>query len=136
MEGGVADVEAQEPFEEQVALEPLTELALGTNGVERHQWRPLEQALRRDRGTSLRAVHRCQLRRELCEDCVHDGTDTLNGVVDGDQVLRRHAQQHRYLTLVRSAHLAPPLSEPMIPNLSDSADPFIRTLLGAFRFSR
>src|SRR6185437_16005507 len=37
VEGPVGDVEPEEPLEEQVVLEALTELPFGADGVERHQ---------------------------------------------------------------------------------------------------
>ena len=40
VEGGIGDVEPQEPLEEQVVLESLAELAFRTDRVERHQERP------------------------------------------------------------------------------------------------
>jgi hypothetical protein len=45
VEGVLAHVQAQEPFEEDVVLEPLAELTLAPNRVDRHQQAALEQML-------------------------------------------------------------------------------------------
>ncbi len=57
VEGELAHIEAQEPLEEQVVLQPLAELALAANRVERHQQAALEQVLGRDRGPAILGVH-------------------------------------------------------------------------------
>lgn len=61
VEGRVGDVQAKEPLEEEIVLEPLAELTLRTYGVERHQKRCLEQVLGRDRRAAATDVHRFEL---------------------------------------------------------------------------
>lgn len=58
VEGRVGDVEAEEPFEEEVVLKTLAELALRADGVEGHQERALEQVLWRDGRAAALGVHR------------------------------------------------------------------------------
>jgi hypothetical protein len=55
------------PFEEQVVLEPLAELALGADRVERHQQAGLDQMLGRDRVPSPLGVEAAQPMRSLSE---------------------------------------------------------------------
>ena len=57
VEAAVAHVEVEEPLEEEVVLESLTELAFTAHREEGDQQAPLEQMLGWDRGASARGVH-------------------------------------------------------------------------------
>ena len=104
----VADVEVEEPLEEQVVAQPLAELALAADRVERDQQARLEQVLGRDRRPAALGVHRVEQRREPREHTLHERLDAADRVIVGDEGVRRDRQQHVGLTLSVASHGAPP----------------------------
>jgi len=104
VEHGVEDVEADEPLEEQVVLEPLAELAFAPHRVEGLEQHRFQQMLWRDRRTADVGVHRVELRRERGERAVHDRPDLADRVSQGDQRIRRHRAEHLQLLARVSAH--------------------------------
>ena len=100
----VCDVEVEEPFEEQVVAQPLAELTLTADRVERDQQARLEQVLGRDRGAPAAAVHRADEWRELRQRRIDDRLDAADRVVVGDERVRRHRQQDIGLTLRVASH--------------------------------
>ena len=79
----IADVEVEEPLEEQVVAQPLTELALTANRVQRNQQARLEQMFRRDRGAAALGVHLVEQRRESHQCRFDDRLDATDRVVIG-----------------------------------------------------
>jgi IclR family acetate operon transcriptional repressor len=87
VEGGILDVEVQEPLEEEVVLEALAELALAANRVEGHQETGLELVLGRDRGPALLGIHLVKDRAQLRERRLYKRLHAPNGVVGCDELI-------------------------------------------------
>ena len=81
IEGGVIEVEVQEPLKEEVVLQPFTELALAADRIERHQKGRLEEVLWRDRRTPDDGVHRFEAGRQFPEDRLHQCFDAADRMV-------------------------------------------------------
>src|SRR4030066_1920454 len=81
VKGRIHDIEVQEPLEQQVVLEPLAELALTADRVERNQKTRLEQMLGRYRWTSQLSIHPVEGRGNFFESLVDVGFDLPDGVV-------------------------------------------------------
>ena len=89
----VADVEVEEPLEEQVVAQPLAELALAADRVERDQQARLEQVLRRDGGASAVGLHVVERGREPRQRRFDDRFGGADRVVVGDGRIGRDRQQ-------------------------------------------
>jgi hypothetical protein len=108
VEAPVGDIEVEEPFEEEVVAEALTELAFGADRVQRDQQARLEQMLGRDRRPAALRVHRIEAWREPRQHALHDQLDAANRVIVRDELVRRQRQEHLGLLLGIAAHRAPP----------------------------
>ena len=85
----VAGLEVEEPAEEQVGVDPLAELALAADRVEREEQLGLEQALRGHARPPGRGVGRGELGGEGVEDAVGPPLDIAERVIGADAVLDR-----------------------------------------------
>jgi hypothetical protein len=104
VEGRVHDIEVQEPLEQQVVLQPLAELALAADRVERDQQARLEQVLGRNRRTPHVGIHPVEGRLDLLKGLVDDGLDTPDGVILWHQIVGRQGAEHGDLLFLFTAH--------------------------------
>ena len=131
VEAAVADVEVEEPLEQQVVLQPLAELALAAHREQRDQQARLQQVLGRDRGTAALGVHLVEQRRQPRQHRLHDRLDAPDRVARRDQLVRRDRQQHVCLALAspRIGHLLVPPAA----HHASRADPLPRSPRGVFQ---
>ena len=108
----IIHAEADEPAEQQIELDPLDQLALRTERVERLQQQRPEQAFRWDRFPTKRRVKRVKLRRQLLQRRVDDLTDHPQRMVRTNSLLQVHVAEQRPRNPVVPAHPQPRL----IPN--------------------
>jgi hypothetical protein len=71
----IVDAEADKPAEQQVELEPLHQLALGSDRVERLQQQGAQQPLRQDRRPAQRGVGRIERPGHASQNLIRDPTD-------------------------------------------------------------
>ena len=121
----VADVQVQEPFEQQVVLQPLAELPLAAHREQRDQQAGLEQVLRWDRRPPDGRVHRPKDRRKLTQHPVYDRLDTADGMVLRHQLVWREGRKDDRLLRAVAAHGAPPIpaASPILQSSALSRDP-------------
>lgn len=108
VEDGVADVEAQEPLEEEVVLEPLAELALGADRIQRDEEARFDELLGRDGVAAAGSIHRRQLWREHVEEVIDDGAYPPDRMPLGNELVGRHSKKHPRLLFDTSAHMTLP----------------------------
>jgi hypothetical protein len=104
VEGVLAHIEAQEPLEEEVVLEPLAELTLAPNRVERHQQAALEQVLGRNRRPALGCIHGVEGWRQALESLINHWANAPDRMQGGDEFVGRYRAQHGELALCGTAH--------------------------------
>ena len=104
IKGPVIDRETEEPLEQQVVVQSLTELSLGTDRVQRHQHRCFQQLLGWHRRPTAAGVHRFELVFELGEYEIDNLTDPTDRMPGRDQILRTQRRQHRQLPNLFATH--------------------------------
>ena len=90
----VVDLEADEPAEEQVVVEPLHEQPLAADRVQQLQHQRAQQALGRDGGPADLAVHALEHRIELAQSTVRHRPDGAQGMVLRDALLEANVAPH------------------------------------------
>ena len=78
---GIVDAETDEPAEQEIVVELLHQLALGTDRVERLQERRAQELLGRDRGPAFGCVTLRELSVERRQRVVHDLTNLAQAVL-------------------------------------------------------
>jgi len=94
-----------EPAEQQVELDPLDQLALGADRIERLQQQGAQQPLGRDRFPAGRRVERIERRRQVGQRRVDDAPDRPQRVVRPHPLLQVHVAEQRSSHRVTAAHL-------------------------------
>ena len=101
----IVDAKADEPAEQQVELDPLHQLALRADRVERLQQQRPQQPLRRDRLPAERRIKRVELRRERRQRGVDDAADHPQRMIRTDPLLQVHIAEQRPANRVIPPHL-------------------------------
>lgn len=101
--------QADEPAEQEVELQPLHQLALGADRIERLQeHRPQEHLRRRRRAARLRRIERIELRTHLGQRVVHDRFDRPQRMIGADSTLDIDIGEQLSRASIRSAHAQSP----------------------------
>src|SRR5512132_3534768 len=100
--------QTDEPAEQEVELEPLHQLALGPDRVERLQQHRPQQHLRRDRGPARAPVKRRELAAQSVERLVDDAPDRPQRMIPPDAPLHVHIGKQLPAPPIRPAHPTPP----------------------------
>ena len=94
----------QEPTEQEVVVQLLTEGPFAADRVQAHQQRCLQQLLGQDRRTTDVGVHRVEQRRQLGHDFVSQSTDRAQRMIQRNTRLHVDERQHAHLWILSSAH--------------------------------
>jgi hypothetical protein len=105
--GRVVDADADEPAEQQIEVQPLHELALRANRIERLQQHRPKQHLRRDRRPPHAGVERRKIGRQGRQHRVGQRPDRPPRVILMHALLEIDIREKLPRPLVRSPHRSP-----------------------------
>ena len=124
VEAALHQLHAQEPAEQQVVVQLLTEGALAPHRVERNQQGCLQQALRRNGRPPHVRIHPVELGRQPGQGLIGQGLDGAERVIGWHALFHVHEGQHRHLRLLPSTHtLHLPLGVPLFSALGALSPP-------------
>jgi hypothetical protein len=101
----------QEPAEQEVVVEFLTEGSLTPHRIKRDQERRLEQPLRRDRRSAVLGVHRVEGIRQCGQCLLGERLNRAQRMVLRYPLLQVDKGQHRHLGLAASTHPCLPVRD-------------------------
>ena len=104
IETGLDQVHVQEPAEEQMIVQFLTEGPLTADRVEGDQYRGLQEPLGRNRRPASLCVHPVKLRRERRQGLVRQGLDRPQRMLWRHSALQVDEAKHGHLRVSASAH--------------------------------
>jgi hypothetical protein len=100
----VVDADADEPAEQQVELQPLHQLPLRADRIERLQEHRSQKLLGRDRGTANLRIKRRELARKRRQPLVHDRADRPQRVILANPRFEIDLAEQRPRPLVPAPH--------------------------------
>jgi hypothetical protein len=80
----VVDANADEPAKQEIELQPVHQLSLRADRIERLQQHRPQKLLGRDRGTAYPRIERRELARQRRQSLVHDAADRPQRVILAD----------------------------------------------------
>src|SRR6266508_520084 len=104
VEAGLHHLHVQEPAEQKVVVEFLTEGPLAPHGVERDQQRGLQQSFGWNGRSSALGVHPIELCRQCRERCISEPPNGTQRMVLRDPLFQIDKGQHGYLALTLPSH--------------------------------
>jgi len=104
IKAGLDHVHAQEPAEQEVVLQLLTERLLAADRIQTDQQRGLQQPLGWDGWPTVLGVHGIQQRRQLRQRRIGHVLDSAQRVVKRNPRLHVDKREHAHLRVLSSAH--------------------------------
>jgi hypothetical protein len=106
----IVDAQADEPAKQKVELDPLHQLPLRTDRIERLQQQRPQQPLRRDRLAAMGRIQSVELTREPGQRRVDNAADHPQRMIRTHPLLQVHVAEQRPTNRVAPAHpdLRPP----------------------------
>ena len=103
----IIDAEPDKPSEQQIELQPLHQLALRANRIERLQQHRPQQHLGRDRRPAQPGIERRKIARQRFQSRIRQRPDRAQRMIRPDPLLKIDIRKQRARALVRSPHLSP-----------------------------
>src|SRR5258708_10104847 len=103
----IVDPKTHEPAEQQIELQTVHQLALGTHPIERLQQHRSQKLLRRNRRPPKVRIEGCKLARQVAKRGVRNLADRAQWMVTPHARLQIHVAEQRSRPLVASRHLIP-----------------------------
>ncbi len=103
----IVDPQAHEPAEQQVELQPLHQLPLRADRIERLQRHRLQQHLRRDRRPTHPRIEPCEFLRKALQRLIGERPDSPQRMIAPNTRLQIHIRKQRPRALGRTPYRLP-----------------------------